>query len=468
MVIIVLAGLAIVAMAGLFVVRSEWDVTAVLTMFLATLMAVNANWIIPGAGSIGTPAMVIALLAAWWWWIARLASSSDMDRGLSPIRIALLGYMWYLALSWALARLGPLTEIEVNGSNTAMLLGLGMSGVALLITDGMSDRSRLDTLLRRAVWGGAAFSVVGMLQFGLKFDLVALVLFPGLVRNDESAQAIALRSGLSRAEGTALHSIEFGVVLAMLLPIALYFAIRASDRRTRRRFAVMAAVIGAGIPLSISRSGLLAAAAALLVASMAWTWRERVVGLFAAAGGMIALGIVVPGLIGTFRALIFGGSEDTSITARLERIPLVEERFSQDPWLGSGIGTFSPVEDFILDNQYFGTLLDAGLIGLVVVSALIAVAIFCCFRVLRSSTDADTRYLASAIMGGIVVLPISMATFDAFFYRILMGLAFLLIGAAGALWRMVVRDSADESADQEMALRHEQAAFVGGSEDVGA
>jgi hypothetical protein len=33
-----------------------------------------------------------------------------------------------------------------------------------------------------------------------------------------------------------------------------------------------------------------------------------------------------------------------------------------------------------------------------------------------------------------------------------MGLAFLLIGAAGALWRMVVRTGLGEPADHEMAL----------------
>jgi len=452
MVILVLACLAIVAVVGLFVLRSQSDVTAVLTVFLVALIALNARWIFPGAGAIGTPAMVVALLAAWWWCVARTIPHSDIDRGPSPIRFTLLAYMWYLALSWGIARLGPLTEIEVNGSNTALLLAFGMTGVALLIMDGTSDQSRLETLLRRVVIGGAAFSVVGILQFALGFDLVDLVSFPGLVRNDEAVQSIALRSGLSRAEGTALHSIEYGVVLAMVLPLGIYFGIRSSDRRTRRLFGIMSAVIAAGIPLSISRSGLLAATAALLVGSLAWTWRQRLLGLIAAAGGMIAMGIVVPGLIGTFRALIFGAAEDTSITARLDRIPLVEERFSQAPWLGSGVGTFSPVEDFILDNQYFGTLLDTGLIGLVVVSALIVTAILCCLRVLRSAPDAGTRYLASAIMGGIIVLPISMATFDSFFYRILMGLAFLLIGAAGALWRMVVRTGLGEPADHEMAL----------------
>lgn len=449
MVILALAFLAMVAVTGLVVTRSRWDATTVLTLFLVMLFAVNARWILPGAGAIGTPAMGVAFLAAWWWWMAKVTPGSDIDRGPNPLRIALLGYLWYLALSWAVARLGPLTEIEVNGSNTALLLAIGMTGVALLITDGVGSRARLETLLRRTVFAGAALSLVGMLQFALGWDLVALVSFPGLVLNTDDAQAIAVRSGLSRAEGTALHSIEYGVVLAMLLPVALYFAMRSPDRLTRRRFAIMSTIIAAGIPLSISRSGLLAAAASLLVASIAWTWKERMMGFATAAGGMIAMGIVVPGLIGTFSALIFGASEDTSITARLERIPLVEERFSQAPWLGTGIGTFSPVEDFLLDNQYFGTLLDTGIVGLIFVGALIAVAILCCVRVLRRTSDNDTRYFTAAIMGGIAVLPISMTTFDAFFYRILMGVAFILIGAAGALWRLNVATDPSRLADEE-------------------
>lgn len=433
--------LALVAVVALFFVRSKLDVTAVLTAFLLALFAINARWIIPGGGAVATPAMAIAVSAAWWWTMARLHPNMSVDRGRNPVRHALLFYLWFVVLSWGLARLRPLSTLEVNGSNSALIEGIGLTGLALLITDGVETEERLVTLLRRLVYAGAAFSLVGILQFVFRFDLVALISFPGLVRNAESAQALATRAGLSRAEGTGLHSIEFGVVLAVILPLAVYFLMSSQDRSTRWRFVVITAVIGAGIPLSVARSGLVALAAALLVASLAWNWRERIIGALTAAVGMLVLGILVPGLLGTFRYFFLAGDDEASVRARLERIPLVEDTVVDAPWFGSGIGTFSPDEDFLLDNAFFGTILETGLLGLIVLLTMLGIAVFVCRRIALHSVDDQTRYLAYALMAGIVVLPVSMATFDAFFYRILMGVSFLLIGAAGALWRITVRDA---------------------------
>lgn len=439
--ILFLAVVVALAAIGLFLARSELDVTAFVTVFLVTLLGINARWVVPGGGAIATPAILVAAVAAWWWWMAKVNPRLEIDRGLNPVRLVLLAYLWFAVLSWGLARLRPLTEIEVNGSNRDLIMTIGMTGVALLLADGIRSMERLKALLRRVVIGGAAFSVIGLLQFAT-VDLVALVTFPMLVRNNETAQSIALRSGLSRAEGTALHSIEFGVVLALILPLAVYFARHGDSPRARKWYALMTAIIAAGIPLSIARSGLLAAAIALVILSLGWTWRDRIIGVVTSAVAMIGLGIVVPGLIGTFRALIFGAGADNSIIARLERIPLVEARFSEAPWFGQGIGTFSPDEDFLLDNQYFGTVLDMGVVGLVVVLAVFCVSILACYRAIRrAKADEPTRQLAFAIIAGIAVMPVSMATFDAFFYRILMGLTFVLIGVAGALWRLKVGHS---------------------------
>lgn len=445
---VILGSLLAVAVGGRLLVRSELDPVSVLTLFLVFLIGINAHWVLPGAGAVGTPAMVIAAIAAWWWWMAKVSPGLGMDRGINPVRVALLAYLWFVALSWGLARMRPLSELEVNGSNMAMLTAIGLTGVALLTMDGIGSMDRLQSLLRRLVVGGAALSSVGLLQFAFGFDLQSLMTFPGLVRNSEAASSLATRSGLARADGTALNSLEFSVVLAMILPVALHFALRSPDQRSRRIYAVLTAVIAAGIPLSVSRSGLVAVAGALVLLSIAWSWRERLVGLGASAAGLIAMGVLVPGLLGTFRYLILGASEDISVDARLARIPRVEATFSEAPWLGSGVGTFSPDEDFLLDNQVFGTLLDMGLLGLVVVLSLFGIAILACLRVSRHTSDSVIRHFAFALMAGIAVLPVSMTTFDAFFYRILMGVAFVLVGSAGVLWRLVVRDDQHESVTQ--------------------
>jgi O-antigen ligase len=433
--------LVLASIIGLFFVRSDRDATAVLTIFLVALFGINARWVIPGTGAIGTPAMVIAITAAWWWWITRANPDLSSDADPNPIRMILLGYLWFVALSWGLSRLRLLSTLEVNGSNRALLTAIGLTGVALVVSDGVRSRLRLETLLRRVVVGGAVLSTVGLLQFFADIDLVAGFQLPGLVPNGEAVQALATRSDLSRAEGTALHSIEFSAVLAMVLPLAIHFAMNGRDHQQRRRYAVMTALIGMAIPLSVSRTGILAVAVALLVTTIAWNWRQRIIGLVTAGVAAIAMGIAVPGLIGTFRWLLFGASEDPSVTARLERVPLVMEQVSERPWLGWGVGTFSPDEDFLLDNQYFGTLIETGVVGLLVVVALILTAMTLCYLTFKHSQDDDTRRLATAIMAGIAVLPVVMYLFDAFFYSILMGVSFLLIGSAGALWRFALRDA---------------------------
>ena len=400
--------------------------------------------------------MVIAVAAAWWWSMGRINPTLGGDKDLNYVRVALLAYAWFTTLSWGISRLRTLTTLEVNGSNTALIVALGLTGLALLVTDGMTSLDRLNTLLRHVVIGGVFFSLVGILQFVFRFDLVELVRFPGLVVNNETVSGLATRSSFARAEGTGLHSIEFGVVLAMILPLAIHFTLSATDRTTRIRFAVAAAVIAVGVPLSVSRSGLLAVAIALMLMSIAWTWRQRFIGVFTALGAILVMGVAIRGLIAAFSALILGARTDSSIIVRLERIPFIEAEIAKAPLLGAGVGTWSPVEDFILDNQYFGTLIETGYIGLAVVIALMITALATCYEVFRRARTQAERQLAAALMGSISVLPVSMATFDAFFYRILTGVAFLLIGSAGALWRLTVRDWKPELA-LPSSLEHQSA-----------
>jgi len=443
--IVSLALLLAISVGGLLSVRSRRDVVVLLTLFLIFLFGINARWVLPGGGAVATPAMVIAAAAAWWWWMARLTHEFELDRRLNPVRVALLVYLWFTCLSWGLAYLRPLSPLEVNGSNRALITTLALTGIALLCADGIGTRERLDTLVRRIVIGGTFLSAIGILQFFVGLDLVALARFPGLVINS-GVLALASRSDFRRAEGTALHSIEFSVVLAMVLPLAIHLALHAADATMRRRYTLAGALIAVGIPLSITRSGVVAVAVALLVVSMAWTWRQRVIGFLTTVAGTVLMYIAVPGLIGTLRSLFLNFDRDPSVTARLDRFPLAMERVSTAPWFGSGVGTFSPDEDFLLDNQLLGTLIETGILGLLVVLALFGTAVVACYLVRRRAPDPETGHLAQAIMAGIAVLPATMATFDAFFYRILMGVAFLLIGCSGVLWRLVGRDRSQSSA----------------------
>lgn len=449
--VVLLAFLTLVAVVGLVVIYSRRDAVVVGTAFLVALFGVNARYVIPGGGAVATPATAVALAAAWWWWMGRIAPSLGMDHRLNPVRIGLLSYLWYVALSWGLAYSRPLSELEINGSNRAMITALGLTGIALLLADGISTRERLEALLRRTVAAGAALSTIGVVQFFTGFNLAESIRFPGLVLNSDSL-GLATRSDFRRAEGTALHSIEFSVVLAMLLPLAIHYALNTTDPKRKRRYVVAAALIAAGVPLSVARSGVLALAVALVVLGLAWTWRQRLIGIVVAFMGSVVMYLAVPGLVGTIRSLFSSFGRDPSVTARIDRIPLAMAEIAKSPWFGSGVGTFSPDEDFLLDNQYFGSLIELGIFGVIVILALFAVAIVTGLLIRGRTDDPVTGHLAQALVAGVVVLPATMATFDAFFYRILMGVTFLFIGSIGALWRLEIRQRSGSGNGEQVRI----------------
>ena len=79
---------------------------------------------------------------------------------------------------------------------------------------------------------GAAVAFVGILQFLFHFDLTPHLRPPGMHFGSFDA-SIGSRAGLTRAAGTTANPIEFGVFCAMVLPLAIHVAYRATQRHHR-------------------------------------------------------------------------------------------------------------------------------------------------------------------------------------------------------------------------------------------
>ncbi len=107
------------------------------------------------------------------------------------------------------------------------------------------------------------------------------------------------------------------------------------------------------------------------------------------------------------------------------------------PWLGRGLGTFDPGENRYLDNQYLGSLIDTGVIGLAALIVLLLVVMGCARGARRRSSDTQTRDLASAMLASIAAAAVTFATFDALAFPMNAGVLFLLFGCVGTLWRLV-------------------------------
>src|SRR5262249_13133133 len=165
------------------------------------------------------------------------------------------------------------------------------------------------------------------------------------------------RNGLNRPSATAAHPLEFAAVLGMVLPIAINRARFAPPGKRLTRW-LQVGLIGAALPMTVSRSAILGILAVCFVLLPTWPKLERRIAYGVLALGTMGLWFLTPGLLGTFRTLFATLSGDTSTTSRTGALSMASPYVSQHPWFGRGFGTFFPATYFFTDDQYLLSLID--------------------------------------------------------------------------------------------------------------
>jgi O-antigen ligase len=408
------------------------DVVTYLTLWLVLLYGLSARQVVGFVGALGSPALLLTIPAILLWIVGWLLPSSGLRREPHPLRAMLLAYVAFMVFSFSLALSRPLSETALSSAVRGLIILVAMVGVALLAADGIEDESRLLTLLRRLVLLGGASSLLGILQF-FTGEAMQLTL-PGLDWAREVA--VGTRSGFNRTRGNAMHPIEFSVVLAGLLPLAIHFALYDTTIRRRRLAAICVALLALALPTTLSRSGILSAVTGLAILAFAWNFR-RLMNAAVTALVMVPLAwLALPGLLEALLDLFADTDRDHSIQARISRVPRIMELVRARPWLGIGAGTHNMDDYFLLDNQFWLTMIETGIVGTALTVLLLLVGILVAASGAPRGRDEARRHLGFAVAGSIAALGMSIATFDAFFYRILTGTLFLLIGVGGALWRL--------------------------------
>lgn len=413
------------------------DAVTALTVYLALLILLPARLVVGDIGAAGTPANLFALgLVAWW--TATRAVPGLARQGRQPVRTALLVWLLVWAAAYANAWGRGLPLVEANAADRWLLLAAAWGGVLLVAADGIDSWARLEALLRRLTGLGAVMAAVGTLQFHLSLDLTTyLVRLPVLTLN---ADLIGIRErggpGFNRVAATAGHAIEFGVVLGVLLPLAVHLALHGRDRRDRQLRWFVVLVMAQAIPYAVSRSGFLAIAVAGFVLWKAWTGRWRIQALLVAAFGAVAVRVMVPGLLGTVRSLFTNVGSDTSISGRTEDYGNIWRYVRSDWLLGRGPGTFNPDDYILLDNEVLNLLVTTGVLGLAAFTALWATALVLARRLVKRGAGDRTRHLGVVLSAGIGTSGLTLFVFDGLSFNIFAGVLFVLMGLAGAAWRL--------------------------------
>ena len=405
--------------------------------FAGLLLLIPTRLAFGPLGGSATPAIMLGWLLLVLWVGQRLGESRPPRW--QPLHVLVIALVVVMLLAYAHGQAGGLLPDEVRAADRAVLVILSLAGVVLYFTDCLADAAAVRRLLAATVWLSALLAGAGLMQFITGFAVAEWIRVPGLRASYDDIGAVQDRLGLDRISAMATHPIEFGVVLAAVLAIALQFAFR------RRLMWLPTLLIAAAIPISGSRSAVICAGVVVLLMLPMWLWWQRIVAVVSLACAALVIDALSPGLLARIGELFTGVSSDISTRTRISDYDGVLPYLAETPWLGRGPGTFLPGRYLILDNQFLLTLVDAGLLGLLALLALLVGAL-CIAYLLRGRLLAAGEVASADLVGSLAAalgaLAVSFAFFDIFSFTMATGLLALLLGCLGALWRVSAPQSA--------------------------
>jgi O-antigen ligase len=426
----------------------------IIQLYVVLLVLIPPTEIIGPLGAAGTPATVIGFVALLQWTVAAITPGEGLARTVVPVRVVLGLLVATFMGRYALMHVWYAPSEAVSGSDVYLLRILSWAGVALLAAEGLQDRVEIKRVLRTLVAVVAAMAVIGFLQFRAGIDLTTyLRQIPGLQENADLI-TIQARGAFRRPSGTATHPIEFGCVIAMVLSLALHLA-RFDTARTRARRWLPVAMISIGIPVAVSRSAILGAVIAGIVIFLGLEPRLRPKALMSVAVFLTLIYATTPGLLGTLRGFFLSTGSDSRKDDYGPAFALIQKSV----WFGHGPGSFINNSDLgnVLDNQYLGTLIEVGLIGLVVLLAYLLAAAFLGRGARHRSSDRATRDLGQALAAASISGAVTSYTFDSLSFRMFAGIIPLCLGIAGALWVMTRANDQSGEDDKPAAVTAAQA-----------
>ena len=351
----------------------------------------------------------------------------------------------------ALFALGVLGSELANPSRVSLYQGNVVKTLAVLFgaiiafyltVNFVTSRRAVETTLTVLVLGGSVLAVLALLEANSGWTPFAHLdrYVPFLSPSEAENFSDAFRGGRLRALSSSEHPIAFGALLAMLVPIAAAVALR----RKTPLWWLSLLVLAVGSVATISRTPvLMIVAAGFMFACL----RPRESARFAPAVICViaATHFAMPGALGALRVafdpnlLVVEGSQlpqSQYAGGRLTDLTPSIEEVKAKPLLGSGVGTRIVVGDTanarILDNQWLGSLLEMGVIGVAGLVWFFARAIRRLIRAARRVPDDDSILLAG-VAAAIVAYTVGMFTYDAFSFPQTEFAFFVIVGVGSAL-----------------------------------
>ena len=414
--------------------RHQNVVVRLLQVEVVLLVVLPARLVIGPLGGVGSPALIFGIVLLGLWAISVVTPNLGVERACVPVRVALAVLACSVLISYAVMHLHPMAGDESRSADRYLLLVASFAGIALTCAEGLRDRVDVFRVLRVAVGSVGFMAFVAILQFRPGIDLTIYFAKIPLLSASGDLSEVQARGGFARPSGTAIHPIEFGVVVAAALGPAIVIALYDVGRAVERRWAPLV-LCAIGVPVAVSRSALLVMVVVLLMFFTGAPRQLWIRGLVVCAGFAVAVFLMIPGMIGTLKGLVFAGESDSSISTRTDDYGAVASYLKRSPWVGRGPGTFLP-RYRILDNQYLLTMIETGLLG-VVALLLVFVTIGALGRGARRRFQADgDRLLGQMLAAAGVGSGVAAVTYDGLSYPTFTGMIAFWLGLAGVWWSL--------------------------------
>ncbi|WP_234800119.1 O-antigen ligase family protein [Mycolicibacterium diernhoferi] len=414
--------------------------------FLCVLITALPSYVLlPGPlKSNGSPARMIAVVLLGLVMLGFvLVRRTVKVRQVRPGVLILLIYflLWLTTFGVALADFTPLpSSSATEASMTRSLIALTANiGLGLYVVMRVRTPRQRDFVLGCLLCGMTFACLVGLLQSVAAIDLRFLFQPPGFVVNTDTLSLVE-RAGVERALGTSEHAIEYSILTAATVPLALYFARYARVRNIRILSAAICGLAILTVPTGVSRTGVIAFAGALLLLMFAHTVRQIATGLVVGAlalGGYIA---AFPKVANALWQTIITSEKDPSVLSRTADYATVSETFRAHPVFGLGLGASPPEIYGWLDNEWLQAIVQGGLFGVAAMIVLAGGGVFGIAAALRRASNQRERYQGYVLGAILVAILISSFTFDLFGFQ---QATFLFFITFGLLWSGFTIDSPD-------------------------
>ena len=256
-----------------------------------------------------------------------------------------------------------------------------------------------------------AVAVIVEYRFGINFFHEYIgPLFPGYVRPPGIGEVDSI--GRKQIFGPTVQPLATSVMLAMALPFALAWLLKAKERRERILYSIAVTILIGGALATQKKTSAIAPAVVIAI-FIAYRPRAMARLLPLAFILLVVTHFTAPGALGGVIDQL-APHKATQVNSTQDRVgdyEAIEPDVAARPLIGRGYGSYDQIKHRILDNQYLTLAIGVGFLGIVAYLSIFVLSFIAAHPVARSG-DPDRGPPALAVVAGLAVALVGGAILD--------------------------------------------------------